>query len=282
MQVKIVDNVTRSMASVLVPLVAESQDIRMAVAFVSRRGLALINDAVRTALDRGATFEFLVGLDLRTTEPDALDMLYGLSKVQAGVGLYCYASLAAESVYHPKLYLLAAGQQASCIVGSSNLTNGGLKKNVECNILLEGQVREEPLSDAYETYARLKFHPKRVVPDGEFLAMYRRLCEQEKRDRRAKGTSSGQLLQEFEEKVGSLRRPVPTARDLVGWLQLVFDSLPEGEFTNADVYAFEGQFRRFYPENLNVKAKVRQQLQVLRDLSFIEHVGTGRWRKVGH
>ena len=66
----------------------------------------------------------------------------------------------------------------------------------------------------------------------------------------------------------------------MGWLELVYDALPDGEFTNDLVYASESEFRLRYPDNLNIRAKVRQQLQVLRDMRLIEHVATGRWRKL--
>ena len=34
------------------------------------------------------------------------------------------------------------------------------------------------------------------------------------------------------------------------------------------------------PQNHNVEAKIRQQLQILRDLGFIEFLGKGQYRKI--
>ncbi len=34
-----------------------------------------------------------------------------------------------------------------------------------------------------------------------------------------------------------------------------------------------------HPNNRNVRAKVRQQLQILRDMGLVEHLGPSRWRK---
>ena len=50
------------------------------------------------------------------------------------------------------------------------------------------------------------------------------------------------------------------------------------EFTLDDVYAFEGALSAIYPGNRNVKPKIRQQLQVLRDRGFLEFTGRGRYR----
>ena len=67
-----------------------------------------------------------------------------------------------------------------------------------------------------------------------------------------------------------------------GWtldiLQVV-QSLGKIEFTLADVYGHAGSLARLHPKNLHVRDKIRQQLQILRDLGFIEFLGRGNFRK---
>ena len=282
MRVQVIDNVSRQMARVLCPLIEQSTDLRVAVAFMSHRGLGVIRPSLAAALQAGATVEFLVGLDMRTTEPEALQAVLDLSHGSGEVALYCYAGLTGVGTYHPKLYLSRMPDVATFIVGSSNLTEGGLKRNVEINVLIEADIRDEAVSDIHAAYNRLKFHPERVIPDGEFIALYAELRDRERATEQSVGrdTSIRALRRTFREKAASLRRPVPTRRDLVGWLELVYDALPDGEFTNESVYGFETEFRRQYPDNLNIRPKIRQQLQVLRDMRLIEHVATGRWRKL--
>jgi type II restriction enzyme len=48
-----------------------------------------------------------------------------------------------------------------------------------------------------------------------------------------------------------------------------------------DVYGFEGVLQAKHPSNHNVRAKVRQQLQFLRDKGVIDFVGRGRYRIIG-
>lgn len=50
------------------------------------------------------------------------------------------------------------------------------------------------------------------------------------------------------------------------------------EFSPMDVYSFEDEMAELHPNNRYVRAKMRQQLQVLRDLGFLEFVGGGRYR----
>ena len=66
-----------------------------------------------------------------------------------------------------------------------------------------------------------------------------------------------------------------------GWLIEVMncvDQLSKREFELDDVYAFEAKLRRIYPLNQNIRPKIRQQLQLLRDHGYIEFVSRGRYR----
>lgn len=68
-----------------------------------------------------------------------------------------------------------------------------------------------------------------------------------------------------------------------GW---VFDVLncinqiPTDTFYLSEVYSFVDILAKKHPQNNNVKAKIRQQLQILRDLSFIEFLGRGKYKKL--
>ena len=55
-------------------------------------------------------------------------------------------------------------------------------------------------------------------------------------------------------------------------------TIGRSEFEIDDVYAFEGRLAALYPNNRNVKPKIRQQLQVLRDSGFLDFIGHGRYR----
>ncbi|MBV0912633.1 hypothetical protein KTJ87_09600 [Rhodobacteraceae bacterium ASV31] len=68
-----------------------------------------------------------------------------------------------------------------------------------------------------------------------------------------------------------------------GWLVDVMrcvDQCGTGEFSISDVYAFEHHLTLLYPENANVRPKIRQQLQVLRDNGHIAFLGGGRYRRL--
>ena len=75
-----------------------------------------------------------------------------------------------------------------------------------------------------------------------------------------------------------LRRTKLEAR---GWLIEVMkavDAIGKPEFDLDEVYAFEAHLSTIYPGNNNVRPKVRQQLQALRDNGYLEFLGSGRYR----
>lgn len=67
-----------------------------------------------------------------------------------------------------------------------------------------------------------------------------------------------------------------------GWVALVLrivELLPQ-EFTLQQVYAYEKELAEAYPANQNIRAKIRQQLQIIRHLDLIQFIGPGVYRRV--
>ncbi|NNN04741.1 MAG: restriction endonuclease [Elusimicrobia bacterium] len=48
-------------------------------------------------------------------------------------------------------------------------------------------------------------------------------------------------------------------------------------FSLADVYSYEQVFKEKYPGNRHIRPKIRQQLQVLRDMGLVDFLGTGQY-----
>lgn len=67
-----------------------------------------------------------------------------------------------------------------------------------------------------------------------------------------------------------------------GWLvdiMRIVQDVPYGEFNLSHLYARENELAQLHPHNQNIRPKIRQQLQVLRDLGFIEFRGQGQYFK---
>jgi type II restriction enzyme len=65
-----------------------------------------------------------------------------------------------------------------------------------------------------------------------------------------------------------------------GWTTLtlaMIRALKASRFSLSDLYAREEQFAAIFPMNRHIRAKIRQQLQVLRDLNVLSFEGGGRY-----
>lgn len=117
-----------------------SQDIlrcRVAAAYASWGGLSLVSNALENFLRRGKKLQTVFGIGNTITTPDAL--LYALylkarypSQQRARTFEWKYCN----SEFHPKYYEFQYPDRLVAVIGSSNLTNGGLAMNHELSLAL--------------------------------------------------------------------------------------------------------------------------------------------------
>jgi len=68
-----------------------------------------------------------------------------------------------------------------------------------------------------------------------------------------------------------------------GWLLDIInciEKLNKSSFTLSEIYHFEDYLKLKHPENNNIKAKIRQQLQILRDKNYLQFISRGKYKLV--
>ncbi|MEG1384989.1 MAG: DpnI domain-containing protein [Oscillospiraceae bacterium] len=68
-----------------------------------------------------------------------------------------------------------------------------------------------------------------------------------------------------------------------GWLMDILNCLNtirSQQFSLENMYSFEHTLLVKHPKNHNIRPKIRQQMQLLRDRGYIEFLGNGRYRKI--
>lgn len=280
MEIKVVDNRKIKFVDVLNEAILNANSLRFAVAFAKYSGFQLIKTSLDDFISKSGKAIFLIGLDFNSTDPIVLRELLSYQEKTKSFEFLCYrgSGISEVSTYHPKLYLFNWGKnQQTAIVGSSNLTRGGLQSNVEANLLISSDTESEVFSDLSDTFLTLRLDERRVIPNHEFINKYEELF---KLNRKGKNIRHQKQYQELLEIEKALLKPLLKVDDLSGWMKLVFDHLPEGQFENKEIYEFENDFRELYPENRNIKAKIRQQLQYLEKFGLLEHPERNQWRKI--
>lgn len=91
---------------------------------------------------------------------------------------------------------------------------------------------------------------------------------------------SPQIVREQFQRVSPLANVLPNLR---GWildvLRLVH-AIGRQDFTLQDVYERDSELKALHPNNQHIRAKIRQQLQVLRDMRLITFQGRGNYKIV--
>ncbi len=112
----------------------ESEDVFIAVAFLKFTGLDRVLPDLEKLLQRGDRLTMIIGTDFWLTEPRALWALWKLKRKGHLFELRMFEP-SVGSTYHPKYYRFHKGDETVAVVGSANLTKGGLDTNVELSIV---------------------------------------------------------------------------------------------------------------------------------------------------
>lgn len=112
---------------------ARYRKAHIAVAFFKMSGFDALKNSLHAFLKKGGLLQIIVGTDLYVTEPDALKGLYELMKMSPDSILYIKKTQP-HTTFHPKLYLFETHEVGKIIIGSANMTKGGLAKNNEISL----------------------------------------------------------------------------------------------------------------------------------------------------
>lgn len=118
--------------------VANIQKVVLSVAFIRESGVQQIEEKLKPHGERLSVF---AGIRNDLTSHQGLARLHAIE----GIDLYTVDTGSRNIIFHPKLYLVRGKERARLVVGSANLTLGGLNNNIEAGMMLEFD-----LSDAAE------------------------------------------------------------------------------------------------------------------------------------
>jgi len=106
-------------------------ELHGAVAFVRASGVQHLADALRQFGEAGGICRLAVGVDLEGSSEEGLRLL--IDSV-AGDARICVLHNENHSTFHPKLWLFENVTSAHLVIGSGNLTGGGLYTNYEASM----------------------------------------------------------------------------------------------------------------------------------------------------
>jgi HKD family nuclease len=107
-------------------LLDNADEVIFCVAFLKKSGLDSIIENLQNKVTK---CQFYIWTDFYLTEPTALRTLFKN-------GHEVYITKKERTTYHPKIFYFRKGNSIDILVGSTNLTSGGLETNIEASIAL--------------------------------------------------------------------------------------------------------------------------------------------------
>jgi HKD family nuclease len=172
---KLVTNETsENHQALLAALLNTADEAYIAVAFLKKSGFSLI----RPYIKKDTIFQIVAGINFGITDPAALSDLLALSKKNAGIQPYLIR-LDYRKVFHPKIYLVKNAAGYHVIVGSGNLTSGGLSANHEATLYHTSVTKDQIWDEAIALFYSFT-HPNMADPLSPLLiAIYRKYFKEQ-------------------------------------------------------------------------------------------------------
>ena len=184
---------------------------------------------------------------------------------------------------HAKVYVF----DDTALVTSANATFAGMRRNLECGLATNDKQVSDRLADSLlKGFGERRYPPSMRLEELEALheavAAIRvslpTVVVPPPHDSEHSADSLPTIEAEF-----SIADDTALIEGLAGWKKLTMRGvldMPEEGFQMVDLLAVCGPVAaQEYPGNNNVRAKLRQQLQLLRDLGLVEFQGGGFYRR---
>ena len=151
-----------------------------ASAFLNSGGLDTVFPALEQILEGEGAVSIVHGADFRITDPNAINRLMGLDDHYAKMTYRVHLGwdLSQSHRFHPKLYFWTADYRSyTAVVGSSNLTYGGLFSNIEVNTIIRGSAGEGSIAHCLGIFEGILAHSSLVSPNRKFAEKYSELYQ---------------------------------------------------------------------------------------------------------
>ncbi len=173
--VNVVSNSQRPLHEILREELRYADEFRAASAFLNSGGLShIMPDLQRILEDEGSVY-LIHGADFRITDPQAIRDLATLSMRYGNMSyrIHCDWWLTIGRSFHPKIYVTTSDYHNYCaVIGSSNLTQGGMSENAEINAVMRGNRSEIPIMQSLGVFESMLNNTALLQPDIAFVEKY--------------------------------------------------------------------------------------------------------------
>lgn len=229
-----------------------------------------IVDKIYKIKNSNCRISVITNINLMSMYKKSCDVTALSTILQNGDSVYNYQKL------HAKIYIFD-GKKA--VITSANLTTSGLKRNFEYGVLID---ELQLVSSICEDYSQLCHSELSGKLKKEHINEIHNIINSIPKP---PDISLPKLHLDYEESTEDyFDKDISTIfNNLNGWKKAVFITLKHIDkqvFTTHDFSLMVPYLRKQYPANNNIEAKIRQQLQELRELGLVKFEGNGVYKKL--
>ncbi len=152
------------------------EEFKISVAFITKGGITPLLQTLRELEKRGVKGKILTTDYLCFSDPEALDMIANLNNIE----LRMYQTRRAGNGFHTKGYIFQKSGEYRFIIGSSNLTQDALTRNMEWNTRLVSTVHGEVLENVLCEFDRLWNARECTYDYSDYIEEYRKRYQEKK------------------------------------------------------------------------------------------------------
>jgi len=163
----------------------DAYSFKLAVAFLKKTGYDEIRKGLVSLLKKKRSAELVIGIsNYGITDWEALENLLRLKYKYGNLRIKYYNN----EGFHPKVFIFELPGITRIILGSSNLTGGGVKNNVEANVLLQGMSSEEVVRNILEFFKNVFCTAENLKP--EIINKYKSTSRRSRQSKQRFGAES--------------------------------------------------------------------------------------------
>jgi HKD family nuclease len=167
-------------SSVVVESLSWASEAYLCVAYARYGAFEILKSELEGLLRRGGKLRAIFDVERVVTDPSIIEEISTIPGDSACRVIYKRPEDPSSDdhdlsgVFHPKLYLFQNGHRTRILIGSSNLTRGGLEKNVEANVAIDGQATDELWQEAI-AYFQAQWNAREAInpEESDFIERYK-------------------------------------------------------------------------------------------------------------
>lgn len=166
----------------LIRLLGWADSASLCVSYARYDAFRLLEKSFTSFLKRGGKLRVIFDIERYFTDPEIINE-FSTIPGNSECRVFFRTSNSTSGPLHAKVYLFQKGTRVKALLGSSNFTIGGLSRNLESNVILEGNQADQFFKTLLKYFDQLWNSPESIRPEQNYdiLELYEKFKREDKK-----------------------------------------------------------------------------------------------------